>query len=66
MLKISYHYLAALTLDSVWNIGILASGGFILESTVGPKNTTHELSNIMLILSHFQNQIITLAVGQNR
>ena len=30
----------------LWSTGIPITGRFILESTVGPTNTTHQLSNI--------------------
>ena len=37
-----------MTLVSVWSIGILEYEIFILESNVGPMNTTHQLSDVML------------------
>ena len=38
--------------------GNLASRGFILESIAELVNTAHQLSDVMFILSHIQNQII--------
>ena len=38
---------ATLTSYSIWSIGIPTYGLFILKSTVGPMNTTHQLSHVM-------------------
>lgn len=52
---IAYHYstdelcLVTITLDSTWTNEILASRVFILNSIVGPMNTTHWLSNVRWI-----------------
>ena len=42
--------LAALTLDSVWRIGIPTSGVYIHDSNVGPMNTIHQFNSFMLSL----------------
>ena len=39
--------LATLTSYSVWSNGIPTCGAFILESTVGPMNIAHHLSNVI-------------------
>ena len=38
-----------LALDSIWSNEIPASKVFFLESTVGPMNTSHQLSNVMYL-----------------
>ena len=37
-----------MTLDLIRSIEILTFGGFVLQSNVGPMNTNHQVSDVML------------------